>query len=154
MKYHCSGCDYIYDEIVGDEDLWIEPKTFFDHLPSDFFCPFCDTHKDDFIVLPEEINYPLNVQKLTPFEQEHFPEYEIKEDLLKYYFSETQHPNDENHFIYKVALYDDSGDEILKHQFQFWDEVSWEFDIDYLDDFELRVYCLKDGIFSSGIIQR
>lgn len=154
MKYHCTWCDYIYDEIIWDEDLWLEPKTFFDNLPSDFFCPFCDTHKDDFVVFEEQINYPLNKEKLTWFESEHFPEYEIKWDLLKYHFPETGHPNDENHFIYKVALYDDSGDEILKHQFQFWDEVSWEFDIDYLDDFELRIFCIKDGIFSTWILNR
>lgn len=154
MKYHCTGCDYIYDEKLWDEDMWIDPKTFFDHLPSDFFCPFCDTHKDDFVVLEEQINYPLDRGNLTGFEQEHFPEFQIIWDTLKYGFSETQHPNDENHFIYKVSLVDDSGDEILKHQFQVWDEVVWEFDIDYLDDFELRVYCFKDGIFSSGIIER
>lgn len=154
MKYHCTGCDYIYDEIKWDEDMWISPHTFFEDLPSDFFCPFCDTHKDDFVILEEQINYLLNIKNLTEFEREHFPKYEIIWDTLKYVFEETDHPNDENHFIYKISLHDDSGDEILKHTFQVWDEITWVFDIDYLDSFELRVYCSKDGIFSTGILQR
>ena len=154
MKYHCSGFDYIYDEVVGDEDLGIEPKTFFDHLPNDFFCPFCDTHKDDFVILEDQIHSPININNLTAFEGEHFPNYEIVWDILKYHFSETQHPNDENHFIYKIALFDESWDEILKHNFEAWADVKWEFDIDYLDSFEIRVFCIKDGIFSTGVITR
>jgi len=46
-------------------------------LPSDFFCPFCDTHKDDFVILEEQINYPIDIKNLTLFESEHFPNYEI-----------------------------------------------------------------------------
>lgn len=153
MKYHCTGCDYMYDEKLWDEDMGIPAKTFFDLLPSDFFCPVCDTHKDDFVVLEEHINFPLDLDHLTAFESEHFPDYHIVWDTLKYIFSENHHPSDEQHFIYKVALHDDSGDEIVKHQFQAWDEVGWEFDIDYLDSFELRVYCFRDGIFSTGMIE-
>lgn len=154
MKYHCTWCDYIYDEVLGDEDLGIEPKTFFDDLPNDFFCPFCDTHKDDFTVFEAVINYPLDVERLTQFEAEHYPVVEVNGDELKYEIGVVEHPNEENHFIYKVALYDDSWDLIDEHKFQVWESPKWTFDIEYLDSFELRSYCLRDGIFGSWLIER
>ncbi len=154
MKYHCTWCDYIYDEMLWDEDLWLAPHTFFDSLPNDFFCPFCDTHKDDFVVLEEQINYPIDKNKLTNFEAEHFPIYEINWDVLKFEIWQIEHPMQEEHFVYKVALFDDSWDMIEEKKFKIWDELSWSFDIEYLDSFELRVYCSRDWVFSSWVIER
>lgn len=154
MKYHCTGCDYTYDEMKWDDDLGIEAHTFFDALPNDFFCPFCDTHKDDFVVLEEVINEPLNVERLTPFEAEHFPSYEIVWDTLKYEIGQIEHPMQEDHFVYKIELRDESGDKIEEKKFQIGDEATGTFDIEYLDSFELRVYCSRDGIFTTGMIER
>ena len=125
MKYHCSWCDYIYDELAWDEDLGLAPHTFFDLLPNDFFCPFCDTHKDDFVVLEEVINEPINKDRLTQFEAEHFPLYTINWDILKYEIWQIEHPSEEDHFIYKVELYDDSWDKIEEKKFQLWDDLKW-----------------------------
>lgn len=154
MKYHCTWCDYIYDEILWDEDLWLEPKTFFDNLPSDFFCPFCDTHKDDFIAFEENINYPLDVNRLTNFEAEHFPVFKIDWDKLSYEVWQIEHPSEDEHFVYKVALFDESWDLIEKNYFKVWDEIKWNFDIEYIDSFEFRIYCSRDWVFSSWIIER
>lgn len=154
MKYHCTWCDYIYDEMLWDEDLGVKPHTFFESLPSDFFCPFCDTHKDDFTVFEEVINYPLNMDRLTSFEAEHFPVYEFSGDIFSYHIWQIEHPNDETHYIYQVALFDESGDIIDTHKFNLWEDPKWVFDIEYLDTFEIRVYCSRDGIFSSSIIEK
>lgn len=154
MQYHCTWCDYIYDELTWDDDLGVPPHTYFENLPNDFFCPVCDTHRDDFTLFDEEIHYPINRENLTPIEAKHFPEYEIVWDVLHYHISENHHLSDENHFIYKIVLFDETWDEILTHLFESWDKVKGIFDIDYLDDFELRVYCSKEWVFSTGKIQR
>ena len=51
-KFQCSGCDYIYDEAVGDEHEGYPPGTAFDVLPDDFTCPDCAVrYKEDFVAL-------------------------------------------------------------------------------------------------------
>ncbi len=150
MKYHCTGCDYIYDELKWEPEDGVEAFTFFEDLPSDYFCPFCDTHKDDFVLLSPEINIPLDIYHLTPTESAHFPTYSIENDLLTF---EVEHQSDEEHFIYKISLHDADGDLIEEKKFQFWQENTWTFDIEYLDEIELRVYCSKEWIFSTGVIE-
>jgi len=154
MKYHCSWCDYIYDELKWDNEEGIEPFTYFDLLPNDFFCPFCDTYKDDFVILPEYINSPLDIDKLTNFEAEHFPTFEIIWDTLKYEIWQIDHPMLEDHFIYKVSLHDVSGDMIEEKKFNIWTDPTGWFDIEYLDIFEIRTYCSRDWIFSTWLINR
>ena len=154
MKYHCSWCSYIYDESVWDEDLEIEENTLFDNLPNDFFCPFCEIHKDDFILFWEEINYPLDIRHLTPKEQEHFPKISISWEKLNFLIDENTHNSKKDNFIFKISLYDDYWDEIDSKKFNFWDEVKWSFDLDYLDNFELRVFCIKEGIFSTWFLNK
>ncbi len=48
MKYVCSVCGYIYDEVVGDPDNGIEAGTNWEDLPEDFECPLCGVGKDLF----------------------------------------------------------------------------------------------------------
>lgn len=153
MKYHCSWCDYIYDELKWDLEEGIEAWTLFENLPNDFFCPFCDIHKDDFVILNEEINFLDNITKLSNFDLEHYPKMDIKDDVLNFEIWMLDHPNEESHFITKVELYDES-DLIDKKIFSVWDDFVWNFDIEYMDEFELRVYCLRDGIFSTWLIKR
>lgn len=152
MKYHCTGCDYIYDELKWEIDEEIAALTFFDDLPSDFFCPHCDTHKDDFVILSPEINIPLDVHHLTQLEAQHFPIYDIKDDILTLEIWQIEHPSEEDHFIYRIALFDESWDMIEEKTFTPWNEPKASFDIEYLDEFEVRVFCSKDGVFSTGLI--
>ena len=49
-KLHvCSGCGYVYDPAVGDEDGEIAPGTLFEKLPEDWVCPECSEGKHQFI---------------------------------------------------------------------------------------------------------
>lgn len=48
MKYVCSVCGYIYDEVTGDVDNGIEAGTKWSDLPEDFECPLCGVGKDMF----------------------------------------------------------------------------------------------------------
>lgn len=152
MKYHCTGCDYIYDELKWDSHEWIEENTPYIALPNDFFCPFCETHKDDFVMLDEPVFTPIDAYRLTPIEAEHYPLYTIENDILRFEVGQTEHPQTKDHFIYKVALFDDGGDLIEERHFQCDQKAEWSFDLEYIDEFELRVFCSRDGIFSTGIL--
>jgi len=48
MKYECTVCGYLYDEIAGDPDNGIPSGTKWDDLPDDFVCPLCGVGKDMF----------------------------------------------------------------------------------------------------------
>ena len=48
MKYVCSVCGYIYDEVTGDVDNGIEAGTLWSDIPEDFECPLCGVGKDLF----------------------------------------------------------------------------------------------------------
>lgn len=48
-KYQCPGCEYVYDESVGDAHEGYTPGTDFESLPEDFTCPDCGVrYKEDF----------------------------------------------------------------------------------------------------------
>jgi len=141
----------MYDEYKGDADIGIEPQTPFETLPSDFFCPHCDTHKDDFVVLPEEIHSPLDKNNLTQLEQAHFPTFEIAGDTLTYFFPEDESEKHYLSYIYQVSLHDEDGELIGTHIFAN-DTKKGIFDLEYLDIFELRVYSYQYGVFSTGVI--
>ena len=48
-SYVCSGCGYIYDPDLGDDESEIAPGTLFEKLPEDWVCPECSEAKDQFI---------------------------------------------------------------------------------------------------------
>ena len=47
-KHVCPLCDYIYEDMKGDENLGINPGTKFDKLPVDFKHPDCSATVDMF----------------------------------------------------------------------------------------------------------
>ena len=48
-QYICPGCNYIYDEDIGNEHEGYPPQTLFEQLPDDFACPQCFVRdKEDF----------------------------------------------------------------------------------------------------------
>jgi len=149
MKYHCSTCGYMYDEFKGEESLNIAPQTPFHALPSDFFCPHCDTHKDDFIVFEEEIHMPFDAQNLTSLESAHMPTFHIWQDTLQYSFEENEMEKNYHEYIYQISLHDENGEHIQTHTFSDSLEKKGTFDLEYVDIFELRVYSYQYGIFSS-----
>ncbi len=48
MKYICTVCGYIYDEVTGDPDNGIAAGTTWADVPEDFVCPLCSLGKDVF----------------------------------------------------------------------------------------------------------
>ena len=48
MSYECGICGYIYDPVIGDPDVGVEPGTSFEDLPDDWECPVCGAPKEEF----------------------------------------------------------------------------------------------------------
>lgn len=48
-SYVCSGCGYVYDPDLGDEDGEVLPGTLFEKLPEEWVCPECGEDKEQFI---------------------------------------------------------------------------------------------------------
>lgn len=48
MKYVCTVCGYVYDEVAGDPDSGIAAGTKWDDVPADYTCPLCGVSKDLF----------------------------------------------------------------------------------------------------------
>lgn len=154
MKYICIGCGYIYNEAEWEREYGVPPCTLHTHLPDDFFCPVCqEYHKDDFIALDEPIlPLPTYHPSLQLFEKEHIPLYEKENNLLHIFIGYEKHPMEKNHCIYKIGLYDESGDEIDEKILHIWEEPTAVFDIEYMEQLEIRIFCSKHGIFSTGMI--
>lgn len=149
MKYHCAECNYIYDENFWEKEFEILPYTSFWELDDSFYCPMCLNPKDNFVPLQEEIMTPFDINNLTIIEEVHFPKYEIFEDILNV---EIIHEQEEDHFIYKIAIFDENSELIEEKSTKNVKEIS--FDIEYLDSFEIRVYCNLEWIFSTWLINR
>jgi len=47
-KYECIMCGYIYEELMGDPDNNIPPKTKWEDVPDDYRCPVCFVGKESF----------------------------------------------------------------------------------------------------------
>lgn len=153
MKYHCTNCSYIYDEVLWEPEQEVEPFTAWWEIGEDFYCPVCFSPKDDFISPKEEYIY-LKKDNLTIVEAIHYPKYFVEWDILKFEIWEEPHPIEEEHFVYKVWLYDDAWDLLEEKSFKPWQKAVWEFDLTYLDEFELRVFCNHDWVFSTWVIER
>lgn len=48
-SYVCSGCGYVYDPALGDEEGEVLPGTLFEKLPEEWVCPECGEDKEQFI---------------------------------------------------------------------------------------------------------
>jgi rubredoxin-NAD+ reductase len=44
----CRWCGWVYDEAVGDPNSGLKPRTLWENVPDDWFCPDCGTNKKDF----------------------------------------------------------------------------------------------------------
>jgi len=152
MKYHCAYCNYIYNEFLWEEELNINKITLFQKLPDYFCCPNCWWIKDDFIQLKEEILYPFDIHNLTLLESIHFPKYKIKNDIIK--IEVNDHISEEDHFIYKIWIYEPNWEIIEEKTLIYNKKNTIKFDLDYIDEFEIRVHCSKDWIFSTWLIKK
>ena len=58
-KWECIVCGWIYDEEQGLPEEGIEPGTKWEDVPVDWVCPDCGVGKEDFDMVP------LEVEKVT-----------------------------------------------------------------------------------------
>lgn len=149
MKYHCSDCNYLYDENFGEKEYEIPAFTLFSKLDDTFICPNCGNPKEFFIELAQEILIPFDKENLTFLEEVHYPKYEINWEKMKI---SLIHPQKDDHFIYKISLYDEYWEKVDEKEVK--KENTLEFDLDYLDNFEIRVYCNLEWTFSTWLIQK
>ena len=54
--YRCPGCQYLFDEEVGDDHEGYPPGTRFEDLPEDFVCPICSVRDKAEFLLESELN--------------------------------------------------------------------------------------------------
>ena len=48
QRWICESCGMIYDPAGEDPDGGIVPRTAFEDIPDDWFCPVCGARKRDF----------------------------------------------------------------------------------------------------------
>lgn len=54
--YQCSHCQTVYVPAIGDESQGIAPGTDFSALPQEYLCALCETPKEEFVAIAEEVN--------------------------------------------------------------------------------------------------
>lgn len=153
MKYFCTWCNYFYNEDSWDLEEGIDSFSRFDNLDESFCCPFCWTSKEDFVNFKEEIIYIENPNFMNFLESSHYPIMEIRWDKIFLEIWNIKHPFDDKHYIKKVCIYDDTWD--LIEEKILWPNIepTLEFNLDYIDDFEIRIFCNIDWVFSTGILK-
>ena len=50
-EYLCKACGYVYNERDGDVDGGLAPRTRFEDIPEDWYCPICGVSKADFVLV-------------------------------------------------------------------------------------------------------
>ncbi len=156
MRFLCVNCSYIYDESLWEETDGIEPGTCVHEIGEDIHCPGCDGSFEDFSPIEDEVIYVDNPEKLSYIEREHMPHI-IYQDTEKVEVcigeEDEMHPSGEDHRITAIYLIDDEG-HIVEEVFIMADEDPVaEFDISWLELFEIRASCSQHGLWSSWLLE-
>ncbi len=143
MRFLCTNCGYIYDESLWDEVEWIEAWTKFYELKDSFKCPVCWEREDFFQEIIENVNYIEDSSFLSNIEKEHFINIEkIDSDKIRVSVGlEKLHPSEKEHFISEMRLLDEEGEVIEEEFLTYWEDPVIDFDISWLDNFEIVVRC-------------
>jgi len=146
MKHLCTNCGYIYDEINGEVEDWIEYWTKLDDIREKFVCPSCFESSDNFQEITPYVQSLDDWEDILGIEIEHIPNVDISDNWeIKI---EINHSSEESHFIWNIEIYDEYGDLVYEEFFRPWEPAYLEYDISDLDDFEIRVQCSIHWIFS------
>ncbi len=140
MRHLCTKCSYIYDDILWDTEEEINPG---EEL---IVCPVCEG-QDTFQWIEEEINYVDDKSDLTGVEIGHYPEVEIKGNIMKVTIGDEMHPMWLEHRISAISLLDEYWDIIKTNFLELEHEAMTEFDFDNLDVYEIRAYCTVHGVW-------
>ncbi len=154
MRYICINCNYLYDESLWDIWEGLEAWTTFKKMLWKRTCPSCWWSIDDFQWIKEEILYVEDKNNLSNFELKHIPKIEFLEDnKIKVVVWETIHPMEKEHFITSISLFDEYWELINETFLTYNEKPEIEFDIDWLDEFEVRARCNLHWLWSSWIIK-
>jgi len=146
MRYLCTHCNYIYDEILGEVEDWISPWTKLDSIKDVFCCPSCYESIDNFQEIIEQVNSFDTDDNIIWIEYEHFPFVEKLEDwFIKI---EVKHPDEKSHFLWNIWIYDEYWDLVYEEFFKPWEPAYLEFDVSDLDEYEIRTFCSLHWAFS------
>lgn len=144
LKYHCTNCSYIYSPYLWDPEREIEPVTFFEDLDDFWNCPSCQSNKDDFVEIKENIQELTSLDNMIPQEENHTPFYFVDSNRIyvKVWWENETFIWDENHFIEYVWIFDENED-VVDTVFLPEIDEDWflEFELPDLDFFEVRASC-------------
>ena len=144
MKYLCTKCNYIYDEMIGEVEDWINPWTKFDNLWDNFLCPQCNELSEYFQEITPHV-HSLDEEFMVGIEAEHIPHIaKLDNWFIKI---EVNHPDETSHFVWNIWIYDEYWDLVHEEFIKPWDPAYLEFDISDLDEYEIRVSCSLHWIF-------
>ena len=146
MKHLCINCGYIYDEINGEVEDWIEYWTKLDDIRDKFVCPSCFESSDNFQEITPHIHSLDDWEDILWIEVEHIPVIEVLDNWdIKI---EVNHPNESTHFVWNIGIYDEYWDLVYEEFFKPWEPAYLEFNISDLDEYEIRTQCSLHWIFS------
>jgi rubredoxin len=146
MKHLCTNCNYIYDEMVWEIGDGVEYWTKLDDIREKFVCPSCYEGSENFQEITLHIHSLDDEDDILGIELEHLPIIEILENWeIKI---EVNHPDEENHFLWNIWIYDEYWDLIYEEFFKPWEPAYLEYDISDLDEYEIRTQCSLHWIFS------
>jgi rubredoxin len=155
MRYICTNCHFVFDESLWVPEEDILPQTFFSDLSYDFSCPQCEEPKEHFDLINEEILYPNNKEDLTDMEALHIPKIEIIWDKLNVSIGIVdEHPMEWNHNILSISLYDEYWELVEEKMIEELTSPDAEFDLSFIDEFEVRSRCSLHWTWSSGLLNR
>jgi desulfoferrodoxin (superoxide reductase-like protein) len=95
----------------------------------------------------------LDKNFLSPLEKTHIPVINIIENKAIVEIWEISHPMIEWHSIYSISLYDEYWDLVEDKFLNPWENPKAIFEVWDLDDFEIRIKCNVDWLWSSGIVK-
>jgi len=147
MKYICTNCNYIFDEFIDEADDVINK------VDNDTMCPACEEY-DTFQWIDEEVNYAQDIDNLELHELEHIPQIELIDkdnQIIKVFVWKMEHPMWIEHRLYSISLYDEYWDLVLEEFLAKEASPEAEFDISWLDDYEIRVKCSTHGVWGRKV---
>ncbi len=133
---------------MGEKNDDIAPGTRYD---DNFACPGCDEY-GTFQVIEEEVNMIDETNDEEFMELLHIPVRQILPNgKLQVRVWREPHPMGDDHRITTIALHDEYGDVVEEKFLDEHDEASAEFDIDDLDEYEIRIRCSLHGTWGMKI---
>lgn len=144
MKYLCTKCNYIYDEMLWEVDDGVEFWTKFENVGDHFSCPNCYESSEYFQEVQMHV-HSLDEDFLLWIEAEHIPIIDVLEDwMIKI---TVNHPDEDSHFVWNIWIYDEYWDMVYEQFFTPDMPVYLEYDVSDLEEYEVRVQCNIHGTF-------